>query len=70
MISLHAFLRIKSLFLLVLELYPTTFNNKLSHDNIIEKYSNKHSKERKIMKMKRNAKLQKKKKNKSRTTQY
>jgi len=33
------FLRTKLLFLLMLKLYPTTFNNKLSHDNIIEKYS-------------------------------
>jgi len=35
-------LRAKLLFLLMLELHPTTFNNKLSHDNIIEKYSSEH----------------------------
>jgi len=44
-------LRTKLLFLLMLELLPTTFNNKLSHDNIIENtqvsiFKTKESKER------------------------
>jgi hypothetical protein len=45
----------------VLESHPTLFNNKLSHDNIIRKYSNEHSKERKIKKMKRNCIIAKEK---------
>jgi len=35
-------LRTKLLFLSMLELHPTTCNNKLSHDKIIEKYSSEH----------------------------
>jgi len=35
-------LRTKLLVLLVLELNPTTFNNKLSHDNTIEKCLSEH----------------------------
>jgi hypothetical protein len=35
-------LRTKLLFLLMLELHSTTFNNKFSHDNIIEKCSSEH----------------------------
>ena len=47
----------------MLELHPTSFNNKLSHDNVIEKCLSEHiQKKKKKRKMKRNENCKRKKK--------
>ncbi|KEH19786.1 hypothetical protein MTR_8g468450 [Medicago truncatula] len=50
------------------ELHPTSFNNKLSNDNMIEKCSSEHIKKKKKKKKdEKKCKLQKKEENKTRT---
>jgi len=61
-------LRTKLLFFLLSELHPTYFNNKLSHDKVIEKCLSEHvQKKKKERKDERKCKLQKKEENKART---
>jgi hypothetical protein len=62
--------RTKLLFIFMLELHPTSFNNKFSHENIIENTQMSIQKKKKEKKDEKKCKLQKKKENKVRTGQY